>query len=77
MNYYLIINKINHKYYCGKSSNPQYSINSHINRAFNPNSKRYNTELHIALRQEGIDNFIFYICKFCPDWVEKLNKYTD
>ena len=75
--YYIILNKTNNKYYCNKSSNPQRSIEAHIRRANNPNSKSYNTPLHIALRTEGIDNFNFYQVPYYPEWVEKFKQYLD
>lgn len=75
--YYLIINKNNYKYYCNISSNPSKSIESHIRKANNPNSKRYNTELHQALRIEGIENFEFYILDNIPDWVQILTRYSE
>lgn len=73
--YYLIVNKKNNKYYCNRSSDPQRSINSHIRRANNPNCVSYNSELHKALREEGIDNFNYYSLEYCPEWVEHLTRY--
>ena len=73
--YYLIINKLTKEYYCNKSRDPQKSIDTHIRRANNPNSKNYNTPLHIALREQGLDNFIFYKLEELPDWIESYKKY--
>ena len=73
--YYLIINKNNNLYYANKSNDPQKSIEAHIRRANNPESHRYNTPLHKALREEGIDNFLFYKLNVLPKWVMHFKRY--
>ncbi len=75
--YYLIFNKKTGAYYCNKSENPEKSIESHIRRANNPNSTRYNTALHKALREEGIDAFTFYKLDKLPSWVSCLMQYVN
>lgn len=72
--YYLIINKKTQEYYINKSKNPQKSIEAHIRRANNTNSKGYNTPLYIALRN-NFDDFIFYSLKYIPEWIEKYKQY--
>ncbi len=61
--YYLIINKNTGEYYCNRSDDPWRSINAHIHKANNPESKTYNSLLHKALREQGVDNFNFFSCK--------------
>ena len=75
--YYLIVNKNNHKYYCNRSSNPQRSIDAHIRRANNPNSATYYSDLHIALREEGTENFNFYSLNYIPTWVKRFTRYME
>ena len=74
--FYLFFNKITKEYYCGRSKKPERSIASHINRAFNSQSKRYNTPLHTALRKYGLNNFTYYVLSEPPDWIKKFNQYT-
>ena len=74
--YYLIINKLTKEYYCNKSNNPKKSIEAHIKRANNPNSKRYNTPLHTALRN-NLENFVFYSLEHIPNWIKKYKAYNN
>ena len=73
--YYLIINKKTQEYYFNKSKNPKRSIEAHLRRANNLNSKRYNTPLYTALRNNP-DDFIFYSLEHVPDWVQEYRQYT-
>ena len=73
--YYLIVNKNTGEYYCNRSDDPWHSINAHIRRANSPESKTYNSLLHKALREQGIDNFNFFSCEQPPKWIEHLTRY--
>lgn len=73
--YYMIYNKTTGQYYWQKSNDPNKSIESHIRRANDPTSQRYYTPLHTALREEGTDNFNFFIMKYPPKWATHFGRY--
>lgn len=64
-------NKINNKIYIGQSVCIENRSSQHLSRAFCPTSNEYNSLLHQAFREFGIENFQFDIIEQCT--IEELN----
>lgn len=71
---YCFTNKINNKQYIGQSINDTNDrYNQHISNSHNKNSKEYNSELHKAFREFGIENFSYRILAHDINEVNLLN----
>ena len=75
MTYYIIINKINGKYFVNKSTHPEASVRHHFNRAKNPERKDYNGEFYTELREYGFENFDISYSLDPPLWMNRRAHY--
>lgn len=72
--FYLFIDNTNNYYYGNYSTNPKKSIQQHIRRANNSNSRDYNKPFYTALR-EHLKNFTIQITNYPPDFICHIHCY--
>lgn len=56
---YMYTNKKNGKRYIGQTNNISNRKQGHKSDSFNPKSSGYNLPIHVAIREDGLDNFTF------------------
>jgi len=69
---YKITNKLNNLVYIGQAKDINRRLIAHRYAEHSPNALEYNNQIHTAMREYGIQNFIFEIIEECP--VEQLNE---
>ena len=81
---YIIKNYKNNLVYIGQSVDIMCRWTAHIQAAKNPNNSSYNTKIHKAMRELGIENFYIEILEECDYellsdkeiyWIDQYNSY--